>query len=124
MGLFGRNKLPDDAVETEAKVLVAGPTEKGARQTGKRNIEHLIVLELGGREVEHKCVVPYDRQPLLGDMVPVTWSPSEPDRLEIHFDRMPVFSERMRASADAARKGDHAGAAEALGFTLRDPPSE
>jgi hypothetical protein len=122
VGLFGRRrKLPDDAVESRAKVLAMGPTAKGARQTGKLDVEYAFRLELeSGAEVEHTCVVPHDRMPLIGDSLPVRASQSDPSALEVDFARVPSLAERARASADAAQRGDQAGAARALGFTPRD----
>jgi hypothetical protein len=122
VGLFGRKRRPDDAVEDEAKVLAMGPTPKGARQTGKLDVEYRFTLAVQGREVEHTTVVPHDRMPLLGGTVPVLVSRTEPERLTIVFDRIPSLAERSRASAAAAQEGDSAGAAQALGFELRDPP--
>jgi hypothetical protein len=123
VGLFGRRgKLPDDAVESHAKVVSMGPTPKGARQTGKLDVEYAFRLALdSGGEVDHTCVVPHDRMPLIGDSLPVRVSPSDPTALAIDFSRVPSLADRARASADAAQRGDGAGAARALGFTPRDP---
>jgi hypothetical protein len=122
VGLFGRRgKLPDDAVEARATVLAMGPTPKGARQTGKLDVEYELRLELeSGVGVAHTCVVPHDHMPVIGDSLPVRVSPSDPSALEIDFERVPSLAERARASADAAQRGDQAGAARALGFTPRD----
>ena len=124
MGLFGRSsKPPKDAVEAQAEVLAMGPTPKGARQTGKLDVEYEFTLGVQGREVTHTCVVPHDRMPLLGDSLPVLVSASEPDRLTIDFDRVPSLADRARASAAAAQRGDQEGAARALGFEPREPPA-
>ena len=122
MGLFGRRDKPaKDAVERSARVIAMGPTAKGARQTGKLDVEYEFTLDVGGRETKHTCTVPHDRMPLLGDSLPVLVSESEPDRLSIDFDRVPSIADRARASAEAAQKGDAEGAARALGFEPRDP---
>jgi hypothetical protein len=118
VGLF-RKRGAGEFVDAQAKVVAMGPTPKGARQTGKLNVEYEFTLELdGGRQAQHTCVVPHDRMPLLGDTLPVRLA--EGDVKEIDFERMPSLAERAMASAAAAQRGDQAGAARALGFTPRD----
>jgi hypothetical protein len=118
VGLFRKRS----GEEAQAKIVAMGPTPKGARQTGKLNVEYEFTLELGGRELRHECVVPHDRMPLLGDTIPVTVSQ---DRVEsIEFDRMPSLADRAMRSAAAAKAGDQEAAARALGFTPRAPDSE
>jgi hypothetical protein len=117
VGLF-RKRGDGDLDDARAKVVAMGPTSKGARQTGKLDVEYAFTLELDGRHVQHTCVVPHDRMPLLGDTVPVRVSAGEVKRIE--FDRVPSLAERAMASAAAAGRGDQAGAARALGFTPRD----
>jgi hypothetical protein len=55
--------------------------------------------------------------PLLGDVLPVTVGG---ERVRIEWAEVPDIADRARASAAAAQAGDAAGAASALGFTLRD----
>jgi hypothetical protein len=98
-----------------------GPTAKGARQTGKLNVEYEFTLSVDGRQVQHTCVVPHDRMPLLGDTIPVGMAGDEVGKID--FDRMPSLADRARASAAAAQKGDQDAAARALGFTPRQPGS-
>jgi len=101
-----------------ARILELGPTERGARQTGKRNVEYLFTLEFGGQHVELIEKVPALKSPLRGDTVPVLMNRG--GALRIDWDRVPDLAERALASAAAAKAGDAAGAAAALGFTLRD----
>jgi hypothetical protein len=101
-------------------------TAKAARQTGKLDLDYEFTLALtlpsgSTVDVRHTCKVPHDRMPWQGQTVPLRVSPSEPEKLTIEFDRVPSVVDRARASAKAAQAGDAAGAAEALGFTLRDP---
>jgi hypothetical protein len=122
--MFGRGRIKD-GVSAQAKVLELGPTAKGARQTEKRNVDYRFRLEItvpGGAPymVEHVEQMPVEKAPLLGDVIPVTVSASDPKELRIDWDSVPDIADRARASAAAARAGDAAGAAEALGFTLRD----
>ena len=56
----------------------------------------------------------------MGQQIPVTDSAGDPSRLRIEFGEMPTLAERARAAQD----GDAAGAAGALGYTLRDEPPE
>lgn len=123
MGLFSRrsSKLPVDAVDAEASVLAMGPTARGARQTGRLDVEYEFRLSVRGAEVTHVCVVPHDRMPLLCQTVPVRVSAADPSRLAIQFDSMPSLTDRARASAAAAQGGDSAAAARALGFEPRPP---
>jgi hypothetical protein len=114
--MFGRGRI-NDAVRGQAKVLELGPTAKGARQTETRDVEYRFKLEVSGRTVEHIEQMPALKAPLVGDVLPVTVGA---DRLRIEWDEVPGIADRARASAAAARAGDAAGAAEALGFTLRD----
>jgi hypothetical protein len=117
--MFGRGRIKD-GVRGEAKVLELGPTAKGARQTEKRDVDYRFKLEVSGQTVEHVERMPALKAPLVGNVIPVTVSASDPSRLRIEWDSVPDIADRARASAAAARAGDAAGAAEALGFTLRD----
>ena len=114
--MFGRGRIKD-GVRGQAKVLELGPTAKGARQPEKRDVEYRFVLEIDGRRVEHVEQMPALKAPLLGDVLPVTVGG---DRVRIEWAEVPDIADRARASAAAAQAGDTAGAAEALGFTLRD----
>jgi hypothetical protein len=115
---FFRKRSGDALVDAQARVVAMGPTPKGARQTGKLDVEYAFTLELDGGQLQHTCVVPHDRMPLLGDSLPVRVA--EGDVREIDFDKVPSLAERAMASAAAAQRGDQAGAARALGFTPRD----
>ncbi len=125
--MFGRSRIKD-GVRGEAKVLSLGPTAKGARQTEKRNVEYEFSLEvrMAGKPaygvINHEEQVVQTKTPLLGDVIPVIVSGSDPNRLRIDWDAIPDVAQRGLASAAAAQRGDAAGAAEALGFTLRDEP--
>ena len=55
-------------------------------------------------------------------MLAVELSRSDRERLRIDWDAAPDLAARARASAAAAQRGDAAGAAEALGFTVREDP--
>ena len=114
--MFGRGRIKD-GVRGEAKVLELGPTARGARQTEKRDVEYRFVLDVSGRRVEHIEQLPALKAPLVGDVLPVTVGS---ERLRIEWADVPEIADRARASAAAARAGDSAGAAAALGFTLRD----
>ena len=125
MGLFGRDRIKDP-VAGEAKLLELAPTPKGARQTGRLDVEFRLRLAVtvpahAPYETELTDTVPHAKVPLLGDRLPVTVSAGDPQRLRIDWDAAPDLAERARASAGAAQRGDAAGAAEALGFKLRDP---
>src|SRR4051812_40228730 len=99
-------------VRTEARLLALAPTAKGARQTGKRNVEHVLTLEVDGATVEHVCVVPHDKTPLLGDVLPVEVDGAT---LRVLFNETESLANRALASARAAQSGDAAGAAALLG---------
>lgn len=128
MGLLGRLRGGiADPVEGQAEILSMAPTAKSARQAGKLDVDYLFRLRvtapgLAAYEADHECRVPHERMPVTGHLVPVTVSAADPERLRIEFDRIPRIADRAMASAHAARRGDVAGAAEALGFELRDPP--
>ena len=124
MGLFRRGIK--DGVAADATVLALAPTEKAARQEGKRNVDYELRLRVGppGRDpydVVLATKVPWDKTPLVGGVLPVTVSASDPGRVEVRWDDAPSLTEAALASGEAARRGDVAGAAEALGFELRDP---
>jgi hypothetical protein len=68
--------------------------------------------------------VPHDKMPMVGAVLPVSVSASDPQHLEIDWDAAPDITEMVRASSAAARRGDISGAARELGFELRDPPAE
>jgi hypothetical protein len=125
MGLFGRKR--STRVEGRGVVVGLAPTERGARQVGKRDVEHTVRLrvEAAGRptgEVDVVDDVPSAKTPLLGDVLAVEVDPDDPNDVRIDWDRAPDLVTRSMGSAAAVRRGDVAGAAEALGFTLRDDP--
>ena len=126
MGLFG--KRIKDGVEGEARVVALAPTRRGAMQTEKRNVRMNLTLEVSGPafgpiQIEHTDTVPHQKSPLVGDTLPVTVSQADPSNLRIDWDAAPDLAARALASADAARRGDQKGAAEALGFTLKEDDS-
>jgi hypothetical protein len=125
MGLLDRLRgAPGDEVSATATLLWLAPTAK-ARMDGKRNVPYVLRLRVmpatgDAYELEHETVVPHDRTPLNGDTLQVRISPHDPTRIEIDWDAQPKLADRALASADAARRGDAAGAAESLGFTPVD----
>ena len=123
MGWLDRNRIKDP-VRGEARVLEMGPTAKGARQTGRLDVECRFRLEVTvpGRppyELEHEERVPHAKSPVLGDALRVTVSQADPSRLRIDWDAAPDIADRARAAAAAAKQGDAAAAAEAFGFKPR-----
>jgi hypothetical protein len=126
MGLLDRLRgAPGDEVPAEATLLWLAPTNKAARMEGKRNVPYVLRLRVmppdtDAYELEHETVVPHDRLPMNGDTLQVRISPHDPTRIEIDWNAQPKLADRALASADAARRGDAAGAAEALGFTPVD----
>jgi len=126
MGLFG--KRIKDGVDGEARVIALGPTRMGAMQNEKRNVKMNLTLEVssaafGPIQIEHTDTVPHQKSPLVGDRLPVTVSAADPSNLKIDWDAAPDLAARAMASADAARRGDPKGAAEALGFTPKEDDS-
>jgi hypothetical protein len=124
VGWLGRNRIKDP-VRGEARVLEMGPTAKGARQTGRLDVEYRFRLEVtvpGRRpyELEHEERVPHARSPVLGGALPVTVSQANPSNLRIDWHAAPDIAGRARAAAAAAKRGDAAAAAKAFGFTPRD----
>ena len=59
--------------------------------------------------------------PLLGQSLPETVSASDAQRVDVDWDRAPGLTERMRASEEAAKRGDTDAAARTLGFERKDP---
>lgn len=126
MGVLGRNRIKD-AERATARVLEMEPTAAAARQTGKLDAEYRFRLELtpaGGipYEVQHEEKVPHAKMPIRGDVLAVELSRTDRERLRIDWDAAPDLASRARASAAAAQRGDAAGAAKALGFTVREDP--
>ena len=126
MGLFG--KRIKDGVEGQARVVALAPTRRGAMQTEKRNVRMSLTLEVsapafGPIQIEHTDTVPQQKSPLVGDTLPVTVSQADPSNLRIDWDAAPDLAARALASAAAAQRGDQKGAAEALGFTLKEDDS-
>ena len=123
MGLFG--KRIKDGVDGEARVMALAPTKRGARQTEKRNVQMQLSLDVsatgfGPVRIEHVDTVPHEKSPIVGDVLKVTVSPADPSNLKIDWDAAPDLATRALASAAAAQRGDTKGAAEALGFTLKE----
>ena len=126
MGLFGRRIK--DGVAAQARLTGLEATRRGAGQTGKRNVEMVLHLEVeipgaAPVSVDHVETVPHEKSPIVGDRIPVTVSAADPSRLTIDWDAMPDLAARATASVAAARRGDSAGAAEALGFQIRKEDS-
>lgn len=125
MGIFGRGIK--DGVAAEAKVTDFALTAKSARQHDKRDLEHTLDLEVtapghGVYAVTVTDTVPYDKTPSIGQSLPVTVSASDPQRVEVDWDRAPSLIDQMGAAGEAAKRGDTDAAARALGFELKDPP--
>ena len=123
MGLFG--KRIKDGVDGEARVMALAPTRRGARQTEKRNVQMQLSLEVSGPgfgpvRIEHVDTVPHEKSPIVGDVLQISVSPHDPSNLKIDWDAAPELGARFMASAEAAQRGDDKGAAEALGFTLKE----
>ena len=102
------------------------PTATAARQEGKRDVEYDLRLRVtfpdgASADVPHTAKVPAAKLPFPGQRLPVTFSAADLSRLRIEWDDAPDAADRARASAEAAERGDASAAAEALGFTLREP---
>ena len=102
------------------------PTAKAARQEGKRDVEYELRLRVhladgGTAEVEHTTEVPALKVPSPGQRVPVTVSAADPAGCGSSGMACPTWPTAPGPRATRRRRGDAAGAAEALGFTLRDP---
>ena len=65
--------------------------------------------------------VPWDRTPLVGDRIPIDVDVAQRNVVGVIWDEVPSLTARSLVSAEAARDGDTAGAASALGFQLQDP---
>jgi hypothetical protein len=129
VGLFSRLSRPKDAAEAEATVLAMQLTAKAARQTDKRDRAHAFRLRISPQaelpyEVDLTATVPWDRLPRVGGTVPVWVSATDPQDVQIDFDRMPSLADQATQSAALAQQGDAASAARALGFELREPPPD
>ena len=108
-----------------AQILEMAPTPAGAKRTGARDPEfrfELFVTTADGSTftTEHVCRVPAKKMPLPKDTLPVEVEDDARRVARICFGEMPDLAARALASAAAARAGDAAGAADALGFQLRD----
>jgi hypothetical protein len=126
VGLFG--KRIKDGVAGEARVISLAATRKGAMQTGKRDAEMELELEVSApgvalTTIRHVDTVPHEKSPLVGDTLNVTVAASDPSKLHIDWDAAPDLAARAIASAAAARRGDADGAADALGYTLKEDDS-
>ena len=95
------------------------PTRRGARQTERRDVEYALELRVGEALVSHRCRVPWDKTPRIGQRLPVVLPGGDAARVRVAWDRAPSLTASMLAAGDAARRGDAAGTADALGFTLR-----
>src|SRR4051812_37037803 len=122
MKLFGKHP----GTPASAQIVGMEITERGARQTGRVDVEQRLQLAVAvpdgsSFDSDYTCHVPQVKTPLVGDTIPVEIDAERQSVLKVLFDEMPDLAERSRASAAAAHAGDSAGAAAALGFTLRDP---
>ena len=114
--MFGRGRIKD-GVRGEAKVLELGPTAKGARQTRSATSSTGSCSRSTARRVEHVEEMPALKAPLLGDVLPVTVGG---DRAADRVGRGPGHRGPGAGFGRRRAGGDAAGAAAALGFTLRD----
>lgn len=103
----------------QAEVLSLHLTERGRKQTARRDSEHEILIRIlpGGQQLTHTCNVPWDRIPRVGQRLPVELCG---DRVTICWDDVPSLVDASRAAAAAALRGDNDAAANALGFKLRE----
>jgi hypothetical protein len=125
MGLLRRRAAHADTDAgslVEAEVVAMAPMRRAARQPGRRDVEYAFTLRVAGVLIDHTCRVPHDKTPLLGQRLPVRLvAATDPYAgLDVAWAHAPSLTARALASAEAAQRGDHAGAAAALGFTLRD----
>jgi hypothetical protein len=115
-----------ETVRTTGELLAIAATARGSREVGRRNVElslELLVDLPGTDSVRMNLVarVPWDRTPLVGDRIPIDVDAAQRKVVGVIWDEMPSLTARSRMSAEAARNGDTAGAASALGFQLQDP---
>lgn len=126
MGFLRRGD--ERSVTADAEILAMATTRRGARETGRRDGELVLELRLWldgvGRGpapvLTHACRVPWDKTPRLGQRVPIVLPDGDTARLRVVWDRVPSLTASALAAGDAARRGDAAGAASALGFSLRE----
>lgn len=114
------------AVRTTAELLAIAATARGYRETGRRNVEQSLELlvDLPGTDSVRMYLVarvPWDRTPLVGDRIPIDVDAAQRKVVGVIWDEMPSLTARSLMSAEAARNGDTAGAASALGFQRQDP---
>lgn len=100
-------------------------TAEAMGQTGKRNLEHEVILLVNrpdGSTDEFGLVVevPYDRPLIVDREIPVKISPSRKGYLEIDFDSMPSLNDIGSAAVDAARNGRIPDVAGDLGYEKDD----
>ena len=100
---------------------------KSWRQTERRGQVYLLSLEVTvpGQvpfPADVTTTVPYDRIPRVGQLLPVTVAAGNPAKVAVDWKGVPSLTDLAAASSAAAQAGDQAGAAAALGFTLRSQP--
>jgi hypothetical protein len=105
------------------------PTAKAARRPGKLDVEceFRLSVETPSRSPYDVAVVqtvPHDKLVAPGHVVPVAVSASDDNDVVIVFDELPDAADRAKAAASAAKTGDVAEVAKALGFELADQSKE
>jgi hypothetical protein len=115
-----------ETVRTTGELRAIAATARGSREVGRRNVEQSLemLVDLPGTDSVRMSVVarvPWDRTPLVGDRIPIDVNVAQRKVVGVIWDEMPSLTARSLMSAEAARNGDTAGAASALGFQLRDP---
>jgi hypothetical protein len=98
--LFRRIKDPVDGI---AQVVSHTQFPGGATIT---NVEMTLVVQAPGVEpftLRHECMCRAKKWPTAGQSLPVTFDREHPDRLDVHWDRVPTGEETAMQSAEALR---------------------
>jgi hypothetical protein len=117
MGLFRRKKQRTQEIEGVATVMLFGIDETTTATNESSHQHHtkgsltlqVVVPGSAPRTVVLSGKFPSQQFPSLGQELPVRVSPTDPDDVEILWDRVPTIVERMTLLAAQAREAQRTG---------------
>lgn len=114
MGLFSRKKRRVEGVGTVTLFAIDETTNSSNESSHQHKTKGSLTLQLTLPDSAPRTVVvegrfPAQQFPSLGQELPVTVSPTDPDDVEIVWDRVPTIVERMTLLAAQAREAQRTG---------------
>ena len=127
MGLFRRKKRRVEGVGTVTLFGIDETTTAANESSHQHHTKGSLTLQVvvagsAARTVVIEGRFPAQQFPSLSQELPVTVSPTDPDDVEIVWDRVPTIVERMTVLAEQAREAQRTGEQVGPVHPLDSPP--